>query len=130
MAVFFDNAAAFERAVQRAKDAAQLSPLARRGVGIVLRAQTQRLKALYPAAVPLGAGSWTTDEVIAFWAADPITPIRAMLNYNFTSEPGWWDSLTGGISSGWAGAWKWIGAAVGLGVLGLIIAFAVWAFRR
>lgn len=130
MAVFFEGAARFERSVQRARDAANLAPLGRRGVAFVLRASTQQLRALYPAAVPSGAGSWSDDEVIAFWAADPVTPIRSMLNYSFTTEPGLWDRFTGGLASGWSTAWTWIGAAIAVVIVGLVVGFIVWIVRR
>lgn len=102
------------------------------GAAIRLRAATARLKTIVPSAVPLGAGAFSDVELISWWRADPITPIRAVLDGAsvFAGRPGFFESLGAGAGSAFAWVWKRVvGFVIFLGVVVLLVV-GVWGVRK
>ena len=104
-------------------------------LGIVwrLRSAMAQLKRIAPGAVPLGFGAMSDVEVLNWWRADPITPIRQILGapgVAFAGRPGIFEQLGGGIGDAFGLLWKVvIGVVVAIGSA-VVVGVLVWAVRR
>lgn len=91
------------------------------GAVIRLRAATTRLKGIVPSAVPLGFGAWSEVELLRWWRADPITPIRTILagaDKPFAGRPGFFEQVGGGLSDFAGLVWRIVmGVIIAVGVL-------------
>ena len=131
----------FRRSVDRARTAPSLTPIGRRGLAFSLRASTARLAAIVPALVPAAWSSWDDAALIAWWAADPVTPIAvgveaaAKITLGQAQSAG---ATAGEIAGRGVDAilapfrWIWaiVGAVVGIVVLVALALVGLWAVRR
>jgi hypothetical protein len=103
------------------------------GAVIRLRAATKRLKEIAPSAVPLGFGAYSDVELLQWWRADPITPIRAVLagaDLTFAGRPGFFESLGAGAAGAFDWLWKLVvGFLVFVGVV-VVGGVMWWAVRK
>ena len=120
----------FRRSVDRARTAPSLTPIGRRGLAFSLRAATTRLAALVPSLLPAAWSSWDDATMIAWWAADPITPIAVAVEDVAKIPLGRAAAAGELLLAPFRWIWAVVGAVVGIVVIVALALVGLWAVRR